>query len=120
MFFTLLLIALVFVELLRVPCVTMIKVRTPKNPGIFRGLIGISSELDSTLKTHLEKASVFKRTSKTIQYVIREWNKIEKLAKESSDKRGLKWIEHCLKPYMKLIVRGVVGHTGQSGRVREL
>lgn len=37
------------------------------NPGVFRGLIDFSSELDDVLKTHLEKATVFKGTSKTIQ-----------------------------------------------------
>lgn len=40
---------------------------TSLNPGIFRGLISFSAELDSTLKVHLEKATVFKGTSKTIQ-----------------------------------------------------
>lgn len=37
------------------------------NPGIFKGLINFSAELDSALKTHLEKATVFKGTSKMIQ-----------------------------------------------------
>ncbi|KAL4153992.1 hypothetical protein QTP88_001825 [Uroleucon formosanum] len=40
---------------------------TSLNPGIFRGLISFSAELDSALKVHLEKATVFKGTSKTIQ-----------------------------------------------------
>lgn len=39
---------------------------TSFNPGIFRGLINLSAELDSALKVHLEKATVFKSTSKTI------------------------------------------------------
>ncbi|CAH1106263.1 unnamed protein product [Psylliodes chrysocephalus] len=40
------------------------------NPGVFRGLIDFSSELDGALKQHLKKASVFKGTSKTIQNEI--------------------------------------------------
>lgn len=37
------------------------------NPGVFRGLINFSSELDAALKSHMERATVFKGTSKTIQ-----------------------------------------------------
>jgi len=37
------------------------------NPGIFRGLIDYTSELDSLLKDHLSKATVFRGTSKEIQ-----------------------------------------------------
>ncbi|KAK4882666.1 hypothetical protein RN001_005985 [Aquatica leii] len=37
------------------------------NPGVFRGLINFSAELDSALKSHLDKSTVFKGTSKTIQ-----------------------------------------------------
>lgn len=40
------------------------------NPGVFLGLIDFSAQLDSVLKQHLEKASVFKGTSKTIQNEI--------------------------------------------------
>lgn len=40
---------------------------TSQNPGIFRGLINFAAELDSTLSEHLNKASVFKGTSKEIQ-----------------------------------------------------
>jgi hypothetical protein len=40
---------------------------TSLNSGIFRGLISFSAELDSALKVHLEKATFFKGTSKTIQ-----------------------------------------------------
>lgn len=40
------------------------------NPGIFRGLINFSSELDLALKEHLERATVFKGTSNTIQNEI--------------------------------------------------
>lgn len=40
---------------------------TSLNPGIFRRLISFSAELDSALKVHLEKATVFKGASKTIQ-----------------------------------------------------
>lgn len=40
------------------------------NPGVFCGLIDFSAELDSALKQHLEKSSVFKGTSKTIQNEI--------------------------------------------------
>lgn len=51
-----------------------------ENPGIFRGLINFSSELDTTLKLHLEQSTVFKGLSKIIQnemlecmlFVIRE------------------------------------------------
>jgi hypothetical protein len=38
-----------------------------ENPGIFRGLINFSSELDNTLKLHLEQSTVFKGLSKIIQ-----------------------------------------------------
>lgn len=37
------------------------------NPGIFRGLINFSAELDKTLAEHLAGSSVFKGTSKEIQ-----------------------------------------------------
>nr|CAH7751058.1 unnamed protein product [Callosobruchus chinensis] len=37
------------------------------NPGIFRGLINFSSELDTALKDHFEKSVVFKGISKIIQ-----------------------------------------------------
>src|SRR5215469_15348082 len=39
------------------------------NPGVFRGLINFSAELDNSLRSrsHLEKATVFKGTSKMIQ-----------------------------------------------------
>ncbi|XP_072377882.1 zinc finger MYM-type protein 1-like [Diabrotica undecimpunctata] len=37
------------------------------NPGIFRGLINFSAELDLALKDHLQQATVFKGTSKDIQ-----------------------------------------------------
>lgn len=37
------------------------------NPGIFRGLINFSSELDIALKDHFENSVVFKGTSKIIQ-----------------------------------------------------
>lgn len=40
------------------------------NPGIFRGLIDFVSELDSIFKEHIEKSTVFKGTSKTIQNEI--------------------------------------------------
>lgn len=40
---------------------------TSSNPGVFRALINFSAELDGALKSHLEKATVFKGTSKTIQ-----------------------------------------------------
>lgn len=43
---------------------------TSSNPGIFRGLVNFSVELDVALKTHLEKATVFKGTSKTFQNEI--------------------------------------------------
>ena len=36
-------------------------------PGVFRGLLELLSEYDSTLKNHLESNSFFKGTSKTIQ-----------------------------------------------------
>lgn len=38
-----------------------------ENKGIFRELLDFSAELDRILKDHLEKASIFKGTSKTIQ-----------------------------------------------------
>lgn len=37
------------------------------NPGIFRGLINFSAELDHELKTHIMSTSCFKGTSNTIQ-----------------------------------------------------
>lgn len=37
------------------------------NPGIFRGLVDVVASLDSALKEHLESATVFKGTSKTVQ-----------------------------------------------------
>lgn len=37
------------------------------NPGIFKGLINFSTELDIALKDHFEKSTVFKGISKTIQ-----------------------------------------------------
>lgn len=37
------------------------------NPGVFRGLINFSAELDEALKTHLDKSATFKGTSNTIQ-----------------------------------------------------
>jgi len=40
---------------------------TSLNSGIYRGLISFSAELDNALKVHLEKATIFKGTSKTIQ-----------------------------------------------------
>ncbi|VVC42638.1 HAT, C-terminal dimerisation domain,Domain of unknown function DUF4371 [Cinara cedri] len=43
-----------------------------ENPGIFRGLINFSSELDKTLKLHIEKSTVFKGLSKIIQNEMME------------------------------------------------
>lgn len=37
------------------------------NPGIFRGLVDLVASLDSVLEEHLQNATVFKGTSKTIQ-----------------------------------------------------
>ncbi|KAM3842976.1 zinc finger MYM-type protein 1-like [Diretmus argenteus] len=37
------------------------------NPGIFRGLVNFVASLDGVLKEHLENATVFKGTSKTVQ-----------------------------------------------------
>ncbi|XP_063046928.1 zinc finger MYM-type protein 1-like [Engraulis encrasicolus] len=37
------------------------------NPGVFLGLVDFVASIDSTLKEHLETATVFKGTSKTIQ-----------------------------------------------------
>ena len=37
------------------------------NPGIFRGLVDVVASLDSALKEHLESATVFKGTFKTVQ-----------------------------------------------------
>jgi len=36
------------------------------NPGVFRGLINFSAELDAALKQHVEKSQVFSGLSKTI------------------------------------------------------
>ncbi|KAJ4449593.1 hypothetical protein ANN_00996 [Periplaneta americana] len=40
---------------------------TSTNPGIFRGLVDFSAKLNESLRAHLDKATVFKGTSKTIQ-----------------------------------------------------
>ena len=37
------------------------------NPGVFKGLINFSAELDLALREHLQQATVFKDTSKNIQ-----------------------------------------------------
>ncbi|KAJ8375276.1 hypothetical protein SKAU_G00058560 [Synaphobranchus kaupii] len=37
------------------------------NPGIFRGLVNFVASLDGVLREHLENATVFKGTSKTVQ-----------------------------------------------------
>ncbi len=37
------------------------------NPGIFRGLVDFVASLDGVLKEHLENATVFKGSSKTVQ-----------------------------------------------------
>ena len=42
------------------------------NPGVFLGLIEFASNLDSSLKSHIESASVFKGTSATIQNELLE------------------------------------------------
>lgn len=46
--------------------------QTSLNPGVFRGLINFSAELDSALKSHIEKSTVFSGLSKTIQNDILE------------------------------------------------
>ncbi|XP_063747657.1 zinc finger MYM-type protein 1-like [Eleginops maclovinus] len=38
-----------------------------ENPGIFHGLVDVVASLDGVLKEHLESATVFKGTSKTVQ-----------------------------------------------------
>ena len=38
-----------------------------ENPGIFRGLIDLMASIDRELEVHLENATVFKGTSKTVQ-----------------------------------------------------
>lgn len=70
------------------------------NPGVFRGLIDYSSELDNALKNHLQTATVFKGTSKDIQnelldcilrvtqnYIIREIGQgyVSVIADETTD-----------------------------------
>ena len=42
------------------------------NPGVFRGLLDLTSNLDSSFKSHFETATLFKGTSKTIQNEILE------------------------------------------------
>ena len=42
------------------------------NPGVFRGLLDLTSNLDSSFKSHFEIATLFKGTSKTIQNEILE------------------------------------------------
>ncbi|VVC34062.1 Ribonuclease H-like domain,Domain of unknown function DUF4371 [Cinara cedri] len=44
-----------------------------ENPGVFRGLINFSSELDSVLKCHIGNSSVFKGLSKSIQNDLLEY-----------------------------------------------
>ena len=43
-----------------------------KNPGVFRGLLDLVCENDLNLQTHLNSATVFKGTSKTIQNELLE------------------------------------------------
>ncbi|KAJ8034739.1 hypothetical protein HOLleu_21704 [Holothuria leucospilota] len=38
-----------------------------ENPGVFLGLVSFTSSLDSVLSKHLETATVFKGTAKTVQ-----------------------------------------------------
>lgn len=38
-----------------------------KNQGVFRGILDLCTDLDSSLRDHFEKSTVFKGTSKTIQ-----------------------------------------------------
>lgn len=40
---------------------------TSENPGIFRGLVDLMASIDRDLKDHLENATVFRGTSKTVQ-----------------------------------------------------
>lgn len=40
---------------------------TSENPGVFRGLVDFVASLDDVLREHIEKATVFKGTSKTVQ-----------------------------------------------------
>ena len=42
------------------------------NPGVFRGLLDLTSNLDSSFKSHFESATLFEGTSKTIQNEILE------------------------------------------------
>ncbi|KAJ3662308.1 hypothetical protein Zmor_006663 [Zophobas morio] len=46
---------------------TKVGSRESQNPGIFRGLIDFTAELDAGLSDHLKEATVFKGTSKTVQ-----------------------------------------------------
>ncbi|XP_018328999.1 zinc finger MYM-type protein 1 isoform X3 [Agrilus planipennis] len=43
------------------------EIETSQNPGIFRGLINLSAELNATLREHLQNVSVFKEHSTDIQ-----------------------------------------------------
>ena len=38
-----------------------------ENPGVFRGLVDLVASLDAVLQEHLQTATVFKGTSKTVQ-----------------------------------------------------
>ena len=40
------------------------------NPGVFRGLVNFVSSIDAAMKEHLDSATVFKGTSKTVQNEI--------------------------------------------------
>ena len=58
------------------------------NPGIFRGLINFVAELDLILAEHLENATIFKGTSKTIQNELLDCMYqvyLEQVAKEIED-----------------------------------
>ena len=46
------------------------ELESSSKPGIVCGSINFSAELDVALKSHLERAKVFKGTSKTIQNEI--------------------------------------------------
>lgn len=65
----------------------MMKVKNSSNPGIFTDLVKSRAELDETLKSHLEKATVFKGTFTTTQ------NKLLQVMLELCHKEVAKEIE---------------------------
>nr|CAI5817936.1 unnamed protein product [Callosobruchus analis] len=51
----------------RIDCIKFCETSTSENPGIFRGLINFTAELDKAVADHMKNSSVFIGISKYIQ-----------------------------------------------------